>query len=128
MDRDAGVIRGVKLLGWASANGREYLPAGVDPALYEGRVVNIDHAASGKSASARDRFRTASYWVGAGSAGAHRLLRSARGSRTRVVHDRTDDAMAERCRVVSRPPAAVIAECVPKFSGGVPPRHARSIY
>lgn len=56
VDRDAGVIRGVKLLGWSSANGREYLAEGVDPSMYEGRPVNVNHVRSGQDRSAYDRF------------------------------------------------------------------------
>ena len=54
VDREAGVIHGVKVLGWKSLNGREYDPAGVDPALYEGRKVCVDHARPGTSRSSRD--------------------------------------------------------------------------
>ena len=45
VDRDRGIIRGVKVLGLESQNGRRYLPAAVAKAkgLYEGRSVRIDH-------------------------------------------------------------------------------------
>lgn len=45
VDRAAGVIRGVKILGSASRNGRTYSDAALDQAatLYEGLGVNIDH-------------------------------------------------------------------------------------
>ena len=56
VDREAGVIRGVKLLGWKSANGREYKPDGVNPSLYEGRVVNANHVRHGQDRSVYDRF------------------------------------------------------------------------
>lgn len=56
VDREAGLIRGVKLLGWKSANGRTYDPAGVNPSLYEGRVVNCNHAKSGQERDVRDRI------------------------------------------------------------------------
>lgn len=56
VDRDNGVIRGVKILGWKSANGREYLPSGVNPQLYEGRVVNANHQKNGQDRSAYDRL------------------------------------------------------------------------
>lgn len=45
VDREAGVIRDVKVLGYASANGRRYAPEAVRRAigLYEGIRVNVDH-------------------------------------------------------------------------------------
>ena len=45
VDRDAGVIRGVKVLGWESKNGRRYLPEAVKAAakLYEGKSVRTNH-------------------------------------------------------------------------------------
>lgn len=45
VDRDAGVIRGVKILGRESKNGRTYSDRAMREAatLYEGRKVNIDH-------------------------------------------------------------------------------------
>ncbi len=45
VDRTAGVIRGVKILGLRSRNGREYLPEalGRAAALYEGAKVNVNH-------------------------------------------------------------------------------------
>ncbi len=45
VDRDAGVIRGVKLLGLASRNGRRYRERALVDAigLYEGAKVNINH-------------------------------------------------------------------------------------
>jgi hypothetical protein len=45
VDREAGVIRGVRILGPISANGRRYLPEAVSGAatMYEGRVVNLNH-------------------------------------------------------------------------------------
>src|SRR5262245_31890456 len=56
VDRAAGVIRNVKILGWRSANGRDYDPQGVDPALYENRPVNINHLRPGQERSVYDRF------------------------------------------------------------------------
>jgi hypothetical protein len=46
VDRDAGVIRGVKVLGLKSRNGRVYLPDALVQAvgLYEGARVNVNHA------------------------------------------------------------------------------------
>lgn len=45
VDREAGVIRGVKILGKESKNGRTYSDRAMQQAagLYEGRKVNIDH-------------------------------------------------------------------------------------
>jgi hypothetical protein len=45
IDRDAGIIYGVKVLGLVSKNDRRYLPKAVSDALplYEGVAVNIDH-------------------------------------------------------------------------------------
>jgi hypothetical protein len=45
IDRDAGVIYGVKVLGLVSKNGRRYQESAVRKAasMYEGAVVNIDH-------------------------------------------------------------------------------------
>lgn len=45
VDREAGVIRGVKILGAESKNGRTYTPQAMAQAakLYEGRKVNVDH-------------------------------------------------------------------------------------
>lgn len=51
VDREKGVIPGVKILGWESRNGRSYLQSGVAKAipLYEGAKVNVDHAPSGNA-------------------------------------------------------------------------------
>src|SRR5215831_17464040 len=45
VDRAMGVIRGIKVLGPHSRNGREYLPAALARAvgLYEGAKVNVNH-------------------------------------------------------------------------------------
>ena len=45
-DRERGIIRGVKILGVHSRNGRNYLPDAIDQAvsLYEGAKVNVNHA------------------------------------------------------------------------------------
>jgi hypothetical protein len=55
VDRAAGVIRGVKLLGLESRNGRRYLPEALRAAasLYEGAKVNINHS-KGNPLAARD--------------------------------------------------------------------------
>ena len=59
VDRENGIIRGVKVLGLVSDNGRQYLPSAVKAAqkMYEGVKVNIDHPAhADDSRSATDRF------------------------------------------------------------------------
>jgi hypothetical protein len=55
VDRSAGVIRGVKILGLRSRNGREYLPEalGRAAALYDGAKVNVNHP-KGSAAAPRD--------------------------------------------------------------------------
>jgi hypothetical protein len=55
VDRSAGVIRGVKILGLRSRNGREYLPEALSraAALYEGAKVNVNHP-KGSAAAPRD--------------------------------------------------------------------------
>jgi len=52
VDRAAGVIRGVKILGLESRNGRTYLPAALAEAarLYEDAKVNVNHPKQGPSA------------------------------------------------------------------------------
>ncbi len=49
IDRRGGIIRGVKILGVASQNGRTYLPEAIERAapLYEGAKVNVNHAKRG---------------------------------------------------------------------------------
>ena len=55
VDRQAGVIRGVKVLGLESRNGRTYLPEALTAAvpLYEGAKVNVNHP-KGSVAGPRD--------------------------------------------------------------------------
>jgi hypothetical protein len=55
VDRNESVIRGVKLLGLGSRNGRRYLPAALAQAagLYEGAKVNVNHP-KGNPLAARD--------------------------------------------------------------------------
>ena len=55
VDRPAGVIRGVKILGLESRNGRSYLPGALATAahLYEGAKVNVNHP-KGHPQSPRD--------------------------------------------------------------------------
>ncbi len=49
VDRGAGVLRGVKLIGLESLNGRRYRPAALAEAvsLYEGSKVNVNHPRNG---------------------------------------------------------------------------------
>lgn len=61
VDRENGVIRGVKILGLESANGRSYSREAVSKAkgLYEGRSVNVNHANKlkpGEDRRLEDRF------------------------------------------------------------------------
>ena len=60
VDRNAGIIRGVKLLGLTSRNGRKYLPAALTQAagLYEDAKVNVNHPKGNPLASRdyRDRL------------------------------------------------------------------------
>lgn len=58
IDREAGIVRGVKLLGMTSRNGRIYTASAVDSAapLYEGAKVNFDHAKPGDGRRYSERF------------------------------------------------------------------------
>lgn len=60
VDRKAGIIRSVKVLGHTSQNGRQYTPEAIRQAasLYEGVMVNIDHPDGEPTdqRSAYDRF------------------------------------------------------------------------
>lgn len=55
VDRQQGIVRGVKVLGLVSRNGRVYLPTALERAapLYEGARVNVNHP-PGDPLSARD--------------------------------------------------------------------------
>ncbi|GAB4133071.1 MAG: hypothetical protein Kow0040_14860 [Thermogutta sp.] len=57
VDREAGVIRGVKVLGALSANGRIYSADAMTEAvkLYNGKPINVDHIDGGRR-SYRDRI------------------------------------------------------------------------
>jgi hypothetical protein len=61
-DREAGTIRGVKILGLESRNGRTYLPDALTQAasLYEGAKVNVNHpkTSPGSPRDYRDRIGT----------------------------------------------------------------------
>lgn len=54
VDREKGIIYGVKITGFDSSHGYSYDPTGIDPTLYEGVDVNINHTRG--DASAEDRF------------------------------------------------------------------------
>ena len=58
VDRAANVIRGVKLLGWESQNGRTYTRQALQKALplYEGVPVYFDHLKPGAERAYVDRF------------------------------------------------------------------------
>jgi len=60
VDKSAGIIYGVKIIGFDSDNGRKYLPEALKSAkkLYEGIKVNIDHPEDDPAGqrSAYDRF------------------------------------------------------------------------
>jgi len=60
VDREAGIMRGVKLIGHDSKNGRSYPPATLRAAIshYEGARVNVDHpdGAPGKPRRVADRM------------------------------------------------------------------------
>lgn len=58
VDRDQGVIQGVKVIGLVSKNGRTYTAQCLAKALplYEGAPCFVDHGAEGKSRSYRDRI------------------------------------------------------------------------
>lgn len=58
VDRETGVIRGVKILGFSSRNGREYLPEALAAAipLYEGAKVHVNHPAGRAARDYRDRI------------------------------------------------------------------------
>jgi hypothetical protein len=60
IDRQGGVIRGVKILGFTSKNGRRYLPEAVRDALplYDGAKVNVNHprGSAGPARNYEDRL------------------------------------------------------------------------
>ena len=59
VDRAGGVLRGVKLIGLESLNGRRYRPAALSAAvgLYEGAKVNVNHPKDGPLAPRDNRDR-----------------------------------------------------------------------
>ena len=60
VDREKGIIKGVKIIGFTSQNGRKYTPEALKEAvpMYEGIKVNIDHPENGptQQRSSHDRF------------------------------------------------------------------------
>ncbi|MDY0171163.1 MAG: hypothetical protein RBS80_31780 [Thermoguttaceae bacterium] len=58
VDRQNGVIRGVKIIGRVSRNGREYTARALQDAagLYEGVKVNVNHAELGQGRRYEDRI------------------------------------------------------------------------
>ena len=60
VDREKGIIKGVKIIGFNSQNGRKYTPEALKEAvpMYEGIKVNIDHPENGptQQRSSHDRF------------------------------------------------------------------------
>ena len=69
IDREAGVIKGVKVIGFKSRNGREYTPKALKEALsmYEGAKVYVDHKAEGRNFHERwGKLRNCSFVEGKG--------------------------------------------------------------
>ena len=58
IDTEAGVVRGVRILGPESKNGRRYSPAAINAAakLYEGTPVNVDHSRESADRPVADAF------------------------------------------------------------------------
>ena len=58
IDREAGVIGGVRILGAESKNGRRYSPRAMQAAarMYEGIAVNVDHSPDAKDRSVSEAF------------------------------------------------------------------------
>lgn len=60
VDRDRGIIKNIKIIGFNSQNGRKYTPESLKEAvpMYEGIKVNIDHPEKGptQQRSSHDRF------------------------------------------------------------------------
>ena len=58
VDRQAGVVRNVKIIGLESRNGRTYLPETLRKAApkYEGVAVNTDHSKPGEQRRVAERF------------------------------------------------------------------------
>lgn len=66
IDRDAGVIRGVKILGKISKNGRAYSDNAMIAAipLYEGAQVNLDHPEKGEEWKTRGLMESVGWLTG----------------------------------------------------------------
>lgn len=88
IDKEAGIIRNVKILGCESKNGRYYLPECLKRAvsMYEGAKVNVDHALRSPSdpRSYRDRI------------GVLRSVRFEKDSLYGDLHYNTKHALAEQ--------------------------------
>lgn len=97
VDRENGVIHGVKVLGRESRNNREYTPKAVADAikLYEGRAVNVDHP------ELKERLR-------------ERGIMEAFGE-LRGVQERADGVYADLHFIKSHPATPVIAEMAERF-------------
>lgn len=90
IDRDSGLIEGVRILGPTSRNGRTYSPRAMEQAarLYEGAPVNIDHPrGEGKDRPVSDAFG----WI-------------------RNVRQMPDGVYGDLHYLKSHPQAAVVAE------------------
>ena len=99
VDREAGEIRNVKVLGFESANGRTYTREAVEKAcrMYEGAKVKLDHPK--KSSLGEDRSFTETFGVLEG------------------CHCKDDGLYADKLRYKkSHPSAELVAESAEKFS------------
>lgn len=54
VDEEAGIIRGFKLCGWTSDNGRDYDPSAASRELYEGKPCYLNHCAKGQQRKVED--------------------------------------------------------------------------
>lgn len=98
VDREAGVIRGVKLLGIDSRNGRRYAESAIKSAigLYEGAAVNLDHRKAGESNSLMRRagvVRGAEFREGKGAYGdLHYLKGDPAGEKLAALAEQAPDS------------------------------------
>ncbi len=105
VDKAAGIIRGVKILGFKSRNGRRYLREAVAKAvpMYEGRGVNIDHRKPNEQISERS-------------------MRDNFGE-LRNVHLREDGLYGDLHYLVSHAEADTVAERAEKFPNQIGMSH-----